>query len=318
MRVRDHRHGGQRPVYNRASHRLRELERIICFPHGTVLDTDDADIYLVPVAHTLRHIYEKWHGPATTEDILDRLKFWAERKTSQLPSGMLEACTREAMRRRNLDKADALAIRLRLTYAERKLVRLEVRLGARLMRAAQAVQKASDANGDQHAAPYEPSDARAVELQLLRVRRLAWWPALQSGFCGWRFAPFSWTDVSIHLNNRSNFYRVDRTNRLTKSCHQIHFEPPSLGFLHFSEAAYLPASNRFMPAPVSTSALTLPAWRTTSRMYPASTRRSRCSSGMVRCIGRVPTSFKDANSSLVSGGCENRDRGRAIPLNMQR
>ena len=95
------------------------MERIICFRHGTVLDTDDADIYLVPVAHTLRHIYEKWHGPATTEDILDRLKFWPERKTSQLPNGLLEACTREAMRRRNLDKADALAIRLRLTYAER-------------------------------------------------------------------------------------------------------------------------------------------------------------------------------------------------------
>src|SRR5262245_4535521 len=35
-------------------------------------------------------------------------------------------------------------------------------------------------------------------------------------------------------------------------------------------------------------------------MYPASIRRSRCSSGMVRCIGLLPTSFKDANSSLVS------------------
>jgi hypothetical protein len=78
-----------------------------------------------------------------------------------------------------------------------------------------------------------------------------------------------------------------------------------------------------MPAPVSARALTEPEWRTTSRTYPAAIRRSRCSSGIVRCIGRVPTSFKDANSSLVSGTLlrnadGNRDRDRAMPSNMHR
>ena len=54
-------------------------------------------------------------------------------------------------------------------------------------------------------------------------------------------------------------------------------------------------------APLRQGALTLPELRTTSRMYPAAIRRSRWSSGMVRCIDLLPTSFKEANSSLVSG-----------------
>jgi hypothetical protein len=58
-------------------------------------------------------------------------------------------------------------------------------------------------------------------------------------------------------------------------------------------------------------------------MYPAAIRRSRCSSGIVRCIGLVPTSFKEANSSLVSSTLRgekdrNWDRSRAIPSNMYR
>jgi len=58
-------------------------------------------------------------------------------------------------------------------------------------------------------------------------------------------------------------------------------------------------------------------------MYPAAISLSRCLSGMVRCIGLVATSFKEANSLLVSGtllGESDRkwDRFRAMPLNMQR
>src|SRR5262245_16210253 len=63
---------------------------------------------------------------------------------------------------------------------------------------------------------------------------------------------------------------------------------------------YFPRASRFIPRPVSARALTPPEPRTTSRIYPASIRRSRCSSEMVRCIGLLPTSVKDANSSLVS------------------
>src|SRR5262249_13264633 len=64
---------------------------------------------------------------------------------------------------------------------------------------------------------------------------------------------------------------------------------------------YLPRASRFIPRPVRARALTPSEPRTTSRMYPAASSRSRCSSGMVRCIGLLPTSFKDANTSLVSG-----------------
>ena len=85
----------------------------------------------------------------------------------------------------------------------------------------------------------------------------------------------------------------------------------------------MPDSNRLIPAPVSARALTPPEWPTTSRTYPAAIRRSRCSSGIVLCIGLVPTSFKEANSSLVSGtlrGDKDRDwdRNRAMPSNMHR
>ena len=41
---------------------------------------------------------------------------------------------------------------------------------------------------------------------------------------------------------------------------------------------------------------------TTSRIYPSSIRRSRCSSGIVRWLGRFLTSCKEANSSAVRRG----------------
>jgi hypothetical protein len=119
MRSRDHRRGRHRLVYNRASHRRRELEQIIGYRHGTLLDTDDADIYLVPVAQTLRCIYEKSHGLATTADVLDRLQVWAQVRTPLVSEEQLEAAAREAMGQHKLDNADALAARLKLTYADR-------------------------------------------------------------------------------------------------------------------------------------------------------------------------------------------------------
>ena len=46
----------------------------------------------------------------------------------------------------------------------------------------------------------------------------------------------------------------------------------------------------------------LPWERTISLINPALSKRSRWSSGIVRCIGRLPTSFNEANSSAVSRG----------------
>ena len=124
--MRPHRHprGKSRRDYDPTSHRLRELERIICYRHGTRLDTDDADIYLVAVAQTLRRIYEKWRGAATTEDVLDRLKVWAERRTIRIPDDMLRDCARAAVQCRSFETADSLAKRLRLKYAERMLLKI--------------------------------------------------------------------------------------------------------------------------------------------------------------------------------------------------
>ena len=109
----------RRPNYNQASHRLGELARIIRYRHGSRFDTDDGDIYLVPVAQTLRRIYESKKGLATTEDVLERLQLWAQIWMPLVPEKQLEAAAQEAMHKPKLDKADPLAIRLKLKYADR-------------------------------------------------------------------------------------------------------------------------------------------------------------------------------------------------------
>jgi hypothetical protein len=65
---------------------------------------------------------------------------------------------------------------------------------------------------------------------------------------------------------------------------------------------HLPSAKRLSPRPVSARAL-MPSWEgTTARIYPSSIRRSRCSSGIVRWLGRFLISFKEANSSAVRRG----------------
>src|SRR5262249_5402308 len=84
-------------------------------------------------------------------------------------------------------------------------------------------------------------------------------------------------------------------------------------------ATYLPASQRPFPPPLRARGLKPLQIFTKSRNYPSAIRRSRCLSGMVRRIGLMLTSFKDSNSSLVSGTnvrldmLGNRDRIRAMP-----
>lgn len=124
MPPRDHRRGARNIIYNPASHRLRELERIIAYRHGSLLDTDDADIYLVPVAQTLRRCFEKNLRIATTDEVVDLLRVWARVHTPQMAVITLEAIAYDSMRLRQLDKADPLAVRLRLSYAERTLLRI--------------------------------------------------------------------------------------------------------------------------------------------------------------------------------------------------
>lgn len=115
----------RRPIiYNRTSHRLREIERIIGARHGKLLDTDDADLYLVPVAQAHRHLDEAKHGQATADRILDRITVWAQVRTPLVTREQLLDAAREAMHRPKMGSADALATRLRLTYAERQSLRI--------------------------------------------------------------------------------------------------------------------------------------------------------------------------------------------------
>jgi hypothetical protein len=110
--------GQCRPNYNQASHRLEELARIIRYRHGAQLDTDDADIYLVPVAQTLLRICVSKKGFASTKDVNERLQLWAQIRMPLVSEKQLEAAAQEAMRKPKLDKADPLAIHLKLKYAE--------------------------------------------------------------------------------------------------------------------------------------------------------------------------------------------------------
>ena len=120
----DHVRGKRRRTYNPASHRLRELERIINARHGKALDTDDAGIYLVPVAQTLRRFHESKNGAASFDDVLDRLTVWAKMWTPKIADNMLRDAADEAMQNRKMDHADALAHRLRLTNAQREVLDL--------------------------------------------------------------------------------------------------------------------------------------------------------------------------------------------------
>jgi len=93
------------------------------------------------------------------------------------------------------------------------LFRLEAPYDFHPMRATQGVQKASEGHSDQRAALHELSNAYGAELQLLRVRRLAWHVALQLSGRDSHFTLFSRADVFVRLNNRFTFNKIGRTHR---------------------------------------------------------------------------------------------------------
>ena len=87
---RDHTRGRRKISFNLTTLRLREIERIIALRHFFVPQTDDDDIYLVPVTQLLRRKFEKTIDMPTSNDVLDRLKVWAERWAPMTPDGRLE------------------------------------------------------------------------------------------------------------------------------------------------------------------------------------------------------------------------------------
>jgi hypothetical protein len=121
---RDHARGRRKISFNFTTRRLREIERIIALRHFFVPQTDDDDMYLVPVTQLLRRNLEKTIGMPTSHDVLDRLKVWAERWAPMTPDGRLEEIVGIAMARPRLDKADPLGSKLRLSDAERTYLRI--------------------------------------------------------------------------------------------------------------------------------------------------------------------------------------------------
>jgi hypothetical protein len=134
---RDHVRGRQRP-YNRTSHRLRELERVINTRHGRNLDTDDAGIYLVPVAQCLKRFHESKNGAATFDDILGRPRFWASTWMPLVPDDVLREATAEAIDISKLEHDDMVARSLRLTNAEREALDIRTIGACDMSRAARA------------------------------------------------------------------------------------------------------------------------------------------------------------------------------------
>jgi hypothetical protein len=112
-------------VYNRTTHRLREIERIVRHRHGTVLETDDADIVFDQVADCLLQMHHKktlrWFS---LEQLADRVKLWCERWAPWASILQCRDAARVALRRRRVDTADLCADRLRLSYAERTQLRI--------------------------------------------------------------------------------------------------------------------------------------------------------------------------------------------------
>jgi hypothetical protein len=110
-------------IYNRTSHRLREIERIIGHRYGVVPDTDDADIILDQVACCiLRILWKKTGRKPDHAELVDRLNLWCERWADKTSIHLRWDVVREVLRRPRLDCADECAAQLRLSYDERTLL----------------------------------------------------------------------------------------------------------------------------------------------------------------------------------------------------
>ena len=111
--------------FSRARKRLRELERIIKDRHGTVPCTDDADLYLLPVARCFRKIMVASGKAASVAEVMDRFGLWCETWAPRLTSAEATDIVRQMLDESpKFDRDDALGASLRLTYAERRRLKI--------------------------------------------------------------------------------------------------------------------------------------------------------------------------------------------------
>jgi hypothetical protein len=123
--------------YSRPGHRLREIELIVKYRHhGIVPATDDADLYLAPIAQCFRKILTD-NGklvPVNTPNhvgincgaVMKRFGFWLEDWAPHVTTDHAADIVRQVLaQRRILDADDDLGAKLRLSHADRH--RLKIR-----------------------------------------------------------------------------------------------------------------------------------------------------------------------------------------------
>jgi hypothetical protein len=108
-----------RSPFSRARKRLRELERVIKARHGTVPCTDDADLYLLPVARCYRKIMADNGKPVSVDGVMNRFGLWCETWAPHLTSEAADIVSQALAEPAKIDRDDELGASLRLTYAER-------------------------------------------------------------------------------------------------------------------------------------------------------------------------------------------------------
>jgi hypothetical protein len=102
--------------------RLREIERIVTHRHGGVPETDDAELYLAPVANCFRMIAAERGRTASVEDFADQFSFWCQ--TWAVPAAFVGDIVRDEFARPlKLVPGEVLGKRLRLSYTERSSVK---------------------------------------------------------------------------------------------------------------------------------------------------------------------------------------------------
>ncbi|WP_441232620.1 hypothetical protein [Bradyrhizobium sp. 1200_D9_N1_1] len=105
--------------FSRARKRLRELERAISERHGCVPATDDADLYLWPVANCFRVIAAE-RGKSTLAHIVDVFSLWCDRFAPSAGEQEIYALVEEALARpAKLIPDDIVGETFRFSYEER-------------------------------------------------------------------------------------------------------------------------------------------------------------------------------------------------------
>lgn len=106
--------------FSRARKRLREIERIISHRHSVVPETDDADLYLTPVANCFHVIAAGRDRSVSVDGIMNLFWFWCQRWSPHVGIDQAMDIVQQTCRGwPKLIADDILGNTLRLSYADR-------------------------------------------------------------------------------------------------------------------------------------------------------------------------------------------------------